>query len=120
MLTAHRVPDAGAPGPESIARRDPGESAQALASWCYYEGALALPRKAAAASKIVAWEAPSSRYGVRRQAWTPDDDAVVRSHSADDAARILGRTLQSVAMRRWRLGIRVQPRHVPLPPTPSP
>lgn len=80
-------------------------AAQALAAWCYYDGALALPRKAIAASEIAAWTAPTYRFGVSKRRWTPDQDAIVRSHSSVDAAQILDRTQQSVDMRRWRLGV---------------
>lgn len=83
-------------------------AAQALVAWCYYEGALALPRKAVAASEVSAWTPPSYRFGVTKRRWTTAEDVIVSNHSAVDAAQILDRTRQSVDMRRWRLGIRTR------------
>lgn len=74
-----------------------------MAGHLYYDSALALARKAEAARQIQEWVAPSRRYDVARRAWTPDEDAVVLNHSNREAAYRLGRTVQSVNLRRWRL-----------------
>ncbi|MET9487972.1 hypothetical protein [Nocardia sp. NPDC006630] len=78
-------------------------AAALLAGWCYPPGSLAIQRKYNAALEIAQWKPPSSRYGHARQAWTADEDAVVSSNSVEKAAELLGRTVQSVSMRRWRL-----------------
>lgn len=74
-----------------------------LARWCYPPGALAIPRKQAAAQLIAAWTPPHSRFGYTQKAWTPDQDTVVLNCSNAEAAQILGRTEKSINMRRWRL-----------------
>ena len=46
----------------------------------------------------------------RPSQWTPDDDAILRTHPLKDTARILGRTYAAVCQRRNHLGIKA-PRH---------
>lgn len=80
------------------------QNAVTLARWLYYPGSMALHRKAAAAAEVLEWTAPSSRYGVARKPWTPEEDAVVLSTPSNaEAATRLARTTQSVNLRRWRL-----------------
>lgn len=81
------------------------DPAAALAAWLYPAGCLALARKAAAAQAVAAWRRPAGMRArpLSRRAWTPDDDEVVRSRTIKEAARLLGRTEQSVNLRRWRL-----------------
>lgn len=78
-------------------------AAQKLAAWVYYEGSLAMLRKEAAAHAIVEWAPPSNRYGVKRRAWTPEQDETVRSNPPTVAAQLLDRSHRSINMRRWRL-----------------
>lgn len=79
------------------------EPAVRLSNWLYYPQALALNRKAEAAAEVSRWTPPSSRFGVTRKAWTPEQDAIVLAHSNPVAAELLSRTVQSVNLRRWRL-----------------
>lgn len=64
---------------------------------------IGLQRKRDAAALVTAWAPPSSRFGIRRKAWLPHEDALVMSLSPESAAVQLGRTTQSVNMRRWRI-----------------
>lgn len=77
--------------------------AVALASWCYPAGSLAIQRKLAIALEVAKWQAPSTRFGRVQRAWTAEEDAVVLSHSINEAANLLSRTEKSVNIRRWRL-----------------
>ncbi|WP_406297146.1 hypothetical protein OG948_15650 [Embleya sp. NBC_00888] len=80
------------------------DPAVAIARELYYDGSLALARKAAKAESVKAWERPAhmrARSAPRR--WNEADDTVVLSHPADIAAELLGRTVASCAIRRWRL-----------------
>ncbi|BCJ29343.1 LAGLIDADG family homing endonuclease [Actinocatenispora sera] len=80
------------------------DPAAELAATLYPEDCLALPRKAAAARSIATWTRPA---GMRRRSsprrWTPEEDDVVLALSTSEAAERLGRTKQSVNLRRWRL-----------------
>lgn len=82
-------------------------AAAKLAAWAWYApSAIGIDRKREAAALVSAWKpdpAKSSRYGVARKRWTPEEDRIVLSHTQADAARILGRTMQSVNLRSWRL-----------------
>ncbi|GAB3172334.1 hypothetical protein GCM10027059_41850 [Myceligenerans halotolerans] len=78
-------------------------AAEKLATWAYYDGALGMRRKQAAARAIAEWTPPSSRYGVTKRAWTPEQDEVVRSNPPAVAAQLLNRSYQSISVRRWRL-----------------
>lgn len=81
------------------------EDAQAVARLLYYEGCLALPRKASSAQGVVAWVRPETMRRVtwERRRWTPEDDEVVLTMDTDEAVQLLGRTATSVRTRRWRL-----------------
>ncbi|MFI1383304.1 hypothetical protein [Embleya sp. NPDC020886] len=90
-----------------------------IACELYYEGSLALVRKAAKAESVKAWERPAgmrARSAPRR--WNDADDGVVLSHPADVAARLLGRTVASCTIRRWRLDKAGEPVE-PTPPQPT-
>lgn len=80
------------------------EDAQGLARHVYYEGCLALPRKLARVPAMLQWERPATmRRGYRKQNWCEAQDEYILSHSVDESARHLNRTLRSVKMRLWRL-----------------
>lgn len=80
------------------------EVAQALAAELYYEGAVALPRKRERAAAVAAWMRPLDMpRGAPRQAWTPEEDAIVLERPTREACAILGRTVNSVVLRRRRL-----------------
>lgn len=79
------------------------EVAQELAAKVYC-GGLALPRKAAVAAELGTWTRPAGmRVRAQRRVWTADEDEVVLRLSIAEAAKALGRTSQSVNLRRWRL-----------------
>jgi hypothetical protein len=82
-------------------------AAAALASWAWYSpDALGTRRKHRLAKAVAAWRPEpgrEGRYGIARRSWTPEDDAVVIGRPLAEAAEALGRTVQSVSMRRWRL-----------------
>jgi hypothetical protein len=82
-------------------------AAAKLAAWAWYSpDALGIDRKRRAAAMVAAWKpdpAKAGRYGVARKRWTPEEDQIVLSHTQAEAARLLGRTPQSVNLRRWRL-----------------
>jgi hypothetical protein len=81
------------------------EAAVGLAQELYYEGCLAIPRKLDAARHVKDWvRPPDMGVAAERRAWTPAEDDLVLRTTIADAARTLGRTEQSVNVRRWRLG----------------
>jgi hypothetical protein len=80
------------------------EAAVTLASWLYYDGCLALRRKHAGAEQASRWRRPPGmKVRPPRQAWTAEHDRVVQEMGISEAAGVLGRTEQSVRLRRWRL-----------------
>ncbi|WTW96724.1 hypothetical protein OG216_26675 [Streptomycetaceae bacterium NBC_01309] len=81
-----------------------GDPAPVLAEHLYYEGALALQRKADVAREVRTWRRPEGmRAPVSRRKWTDDEDAVVVAHAPAVAAALLNRTERSCVMRVWRL-----------------
>lgn len=78
-------------------------AAKKLAAWAYYDGSLAIERKRREAAAIAAWTPPSTRYGVKKRAWTPEQDAIVLASPPRVAAALLDRSAKSVSVRRWRL-----------------
>ncbi|MGW0658172.1 hypothetical protein [Streptodolium elevatio] len=81
-----------------------GDPAPALAEHLYYEGALALQRKARSARDVRTWRRPEGmRARSSRRSWTAEEDAVVVAHAPAVAATLLDRTERSCVMRAWRL-----------------
>lgn len=83
-----------------------GEPAVVLATWLYGTDCLALDRKREAAALVAQWTRPPGmrarpEFGVRR--WTPDEDADVFNGSVREVAARLGRSEQSINIRRVRL-----------------
>ena len=80
------------------------DSAVEFARWLYEDACIAMERKREAALAAADWERPAGmRARCNRKRWTPAEDAVVLRMSIKDAAEALGRTKQSVSLRRWRL-----------------
>lgn len=79
------------------------EDAQLLIKDLYYEGALALPRKAASARSALAWSREPGTTRRFKMAWIRAEDATVLANNNAKAAELLNRTVRSVKMRRWRL-----------------
>ncbi|MFI1913580.1 hypothetical protein [Nocardia sp. NPDC020380] len=73
-----------------------------LARWCYQPGTLAMPRKRAAANEILEWTPPTTRFGHTQKKWMPEEDAILFDRPIKETAQLLGRTVQSVNLRRWR------------------
>ncbi|MGN7701482.1 hypothetical protein [Cellulosimicrobium sp. 22601] len=82
-------------------------AAATLARWAWHSpDALGIDRKQRLAEAVAAWRPEpgrESRYGIVRKRWTPAEDAIVLKLPQDEAAEALGRTVQSISMRRWRL-----------------
>ncbi|PRY62238.1 LAGLIDADG family homing endonuclease [Glycomyces artemisiae] len=82
-------------------------AAAKLAAWVWNPPeAIGIDRKREAAIQVAAWTpdpAKAGRYGVARKRWTPEEDRIVLSCTQSEAAALLGRTLQSVSLRKWRL-----------------
>jgi len=82
-------------------------SAALMAGHCWQAGDWpVMARKASAAAEVAAWKPPpekAGRYGVKREKWTAAQDELLFSHPLAEAAEILGRTMKSVSVRRWRL-----------------
>lgn len=74
-----------------------------LASWMYENASIKMPRKASKAVELHQWVPPSSRFGAKLVAWTPEEDEVVQASTIAVAAEKLGRSRSSVANRRFRL-----------------
>ncbi|NMD56845.1 MULTISPECIES: LAGLIDADG family homing endonuclease [Tsukamurella] len=67
---------------------------------------LGIERKKESGLSVAQWRPPAEkagRYGVVRRRWTPGDDAIVVANTDEAAAFALGRTIKSIAVRRWRL-----------------
>ena len=81
------------------------EQAQTLARTLYADAAtLALPRKKAKASAMIAWRRPETMRRMSRQRpWNAEQDHFILSHALEESAARLGRTEKSVTMRLWRL-----------------
>lgn len=80
------------------------EDAQTVVNRLYYDGCLALPRKAVKAREIMLWARPASMKLVpNRKAWTPEEDAFLLTHTLQEAMDALGRNYNSVNIRRGRL-----------------
>jgi hypothetical protein len=80
------------------------DPAVTFARWLYQDACIALARKQASGLAVAAWERPASmRARAARKGWTAEEDAIVLGMPQVEAARQLGRTVQSVSMRRWRL-----------------
>jgi hypothetical protein len=79
------------------------EDAQALINVLYYEGCIALSRKSKIATKILNWKRPKGMKQVFHTPWTKTQDEIVLSNSVKEAAKLLNRTVKSVASRRHRL-----------------
>jgi hypothetical protein len=80
------------------------ENAQAVIDALYTGSSLALERKRARAVEALQWTRPATmRRVLTRQPWTPEQDRFVLSHTIDESARALGRTIVSVTLRRRRL-----------------
>ena len=80
------------------------DPAASFARWLYADAPIALERKRAAGLAVAAWTRPvgmRARSAPRR--WTGAEDAVVLEKTIREAAEELGRSLQSVNLRRWRL-----------------
>lgn len=82
-------------------------SAAQMAGHCWQAGDWpVMARKASAAAEVAAWQPlpeKAGRCGVKREKWTAAQDELLLSHSLAETAEILGRTMKSVSVRRWRL-----------------
>jgi hypothetical protein len=82
-------------------------AAAKLAAWAWHSpDAISIDRKLDAATQVAAWTpdpANAYRYAITRRQWTPEEDELLRTHSIAEAAKLLGRTEQSVGVRRARL-----------------
>lgn len=81
------------------------DPAAELAAWLYPTGCLALERKRVSAVDVAAWVRPASMKARHlKRSWTPEEDAVILNGGTQrELAARLGRTEQSVNLRRWRL-----------------
>lgn len=82
------------------------EGAQQIATTLYRNGTIAIERKAMSARLIADWKRPGwkKRITFERRRWNPDQDQDVLSGTTHKEVAVkLGRTLQSVKMRHWRL-----------------
>jgi hypothetical protein len=81
------------------------EDAQLVASTLYYDGCLALARKIQSARIVREWQRPEPmlKRDFVRKTWTVDEDEYILSHTIENSAEKLDRTLKSVKVRLWRL-----------------
>lgn len=79
------------------------EDAVMVASILYPEGCLAISRKSEAATQVRNWRRPTKMKRISSAAWDHEQDLVVLANPDRIAAKWLGRSLRSVAMRRFRL-----------------
>ncbi|WTH82843.1 LAGLIDADG family homing endonuclease [Streptomyces sp. NBC_00828] len=91
------------------------EGAQTLSAHLYYPGCLSLERKQTAANALVSWVRPTEmRAAHTRRRWSGAEDRVLLGCDNPTAAsETLGRTVQSCALRLWRL----RTGQVPMPPS---
>jgi len=82
------------------------EPAQLLVARLYAEATISIPRKACSANLVRAWHRPTNRKRIcfERRRWTPEEDRrVLEQLPQAVVAAELGRTVQSISVRRWRL-----------------
>lgn len=81
------------------------DAAARLCAWLHQSGDLALERKRSTALQVAGWtRPPGMRARSTPQRWTRQQDArVLAEVPVEQLADELGRTVASVAMRRWRL-----------------
>ncbi|WCS69027.1 hypothetical protein Goe17_01680 [Bacillus phage vB_BsuM-Goe17] len=80
------------------------EDAQELVRTLNYQEGLCLDRKKKKAEEVLNWVRPAGMRKVTNQKpWTEEEDNYVLTHSVQEAAEHLGRTLSSVKNRKFRL-----------------
>src|SRR5579862_9310689 len=82
------------------------EAAVAIAGALYLRlgVTIALARKAEAARRIASWRRQTGMRRIENQRpWDPESDEIVLTYPKSAAAALLGRTLSSIANRRFRL-----------------
>lgn len=79
------------------------EDAQVFARTLYYHGCISIERKYRLAQEIQSWVRPDGVIRMIKRTWLPEEDEVILKNTPEKAAIILGRTIQSVQMRLWRL-----------------
>lgn len=80
------------------------ENAQTICKHLYPDGCLSLDRKMKAAQAVMSWRRPATMAKLPEvKRWTSNEDIIVRSKTIEEAATALGRTVSSVANRRFRL-----------------
>ena len=81
-------------------------SAAKLAAWSWHSpDVLGIERKRLAAAEVASWTPDpkkAGRYGATRKRWTAEEDQIVLSRTGPEAADLLGRTAQSISVRKWR------------------
>ena len=80
------------------------EDCKAVVSKLYYDGCLALERKAKKKDIVMRWARPSSMKKMgRRKRWDDEQDQYILAHSVEESICYLTRSKNSVIMRLWRL-----------------
>ncbi|WCS70045.1 hypothetical protein Goe27_01670 [Bacillus phage vB_BsuM-Goe27] len=80
------------------------EDAQELVKALNYQKGLCLDRKKKKAEEVLNWVRPAGMRKVTNQKpWTEEEDNYVLTHSVQEAAEHLGRTLSSIKNRKFRL-----------------
>ena len=83
------------------------QAAAVLAGWVWNpDSSLGIERKRNEGRKVAQWTVPPEkrgRYGVERHTWTKEEDQVVMNLSPKESSKVLGRTMKSISIRRWRL-----------------
>lgn len=83
------------------------EDAVMLCKILYYDNCLCIKRKQDVANIVSSWvRPPTMKVAPNRKRWDDEQDSILLKNTDDDAARILGRTLKSVKIRRFRLKTR--------------
>lgn len=80
------------------------EDANNLARLLYLDAEIAINRKANLARKIRCWVRPENKKKASpKKAWTPEEDLIIHTKTDIESALLLGRSVNSISTRRWRL-----------------
>jgi len=80
------------------------EDAVKVVDFLYYTGCVAINRKRLMAIKISSWVRPADmKVAPRRLSWSSEHDNFILTHSIDESAEKLGRTVSSIKNRLFRL-----------------
>lgn len=80
------------------------ELAQDMVKFLNYEScSLSLNRKKDLAAEVLSWKRPLRMRKKILRKWTQEEDNFISNHNLEESIRILGRSGNSIKMRKWRI-----------------